>query len=280
MLNNDINRCWHNTGLPDLHGQPSKLLETNVDWIDEILQTWSLEACAFIWTQLGTVAEVPEVGWRTIQRAIDKRGYNKCIACTKTYALKPLKTKHRDWTWEKRNTQTLDDWKKVRFSDEVHFGRGPQRKLQIIQKPGERTCEDCIQEQNKPEEKDKKQKRYHYWATVGWNFKSELIFDEVPGNTNGKMSQCVYIDSILELVVKPWLEVGEDFVLEEDRDSGHGSEKSNIVRDQKDGHNLKYYFNYAHSPDLSPIENCQQVPKQTVGRQPYWDDEITIVAIK
>ena len=34
----------------------------------------------------------------------------------------------------------------LRFLDEVHFGRGPQRKLRIIQKPGERTCKDwwCI----------------------------------------------------------------------------------------------------------------------------------------
>lgn len=56
--------------------------------------------------------------------------------------------------------------------------------------------------------------------------------------------------------------------------------KSNIVRNWKDEHNLKYYFNCANSPDLSPIENCWQVPKQTVGRQPHWDVETTIVAIK
>ena len=248
--------------------------------MDEILQTWGLEARAFTWSQLGTVAEAPEVWWRTIQRAMNKRGYNKCIACTKTYASEPLKAKHRNWTWEKRNIWTLDDWKKVRFSDEVHFGRGPQRKLRIIRKPGELTCEDCIHEQGEPEEKDKKQKWYHCWAAVGWNFKSELVFYEVPGNTNGKMSQRVYIDSILEPVVKPWLEVGEDFVLEEDGDSGHGSGKSNIVRDWENEHNLKYYFNCAHSPNLSPIKNCWQVPKQTVGRQPHWDDEITITAIK
>lgn len=61
---------------------------------------------------------------------------------------------------------------------------------------------------------------------------------------------------------------------------GHGSGKSNIVRNWKDEHNLKYYFSCAHSPDLSPIENCWQVPKQTVVRQPHWDDETTIVAIK
>lgn len=77
----------------------------------------------------------------------------------------------------------------------------------------------------------RKQRRYHCWAAVGWNFKSELVFYGVPGNTTGKMSQCVYIDSILEPVVKPWLEAGEDFVLEEDGDSGHESGKSNIVRD-------------------------------------------------
>lgn len=72
--------------------------------------------------------------------------------------------------------------------------------------------------------KIKKQKRYYCWAAVGYNFKSELIFYEVPGNSNGKMGQRVYIDSILEAVVKPWLEAGEDFVLEED-----------IVRDWKEG---------------------------------------------
>lgn len=64
------------------------------------------------------------------------------------------------------------------------------------------------------------------------------------------MSQRVYIDSILEAVVKPWLEAGEDFVLEED-----------IVRDWKAEHGLKYYFNCPHFPDLSPIENCWQFPQ-------------------
>ena len=104
-------------------------------------------------------------------------------------------------------------------------------KLRIIQKPVERICEDCIQEQDEPEEKDKKQKWYHCWAVVGWNYNSELVFYEVPGNTNGEMSQRVYVDFILEPAVKPWLEAGEDFVLEEDGDSGRGSGKSNIVRD-------------------------------------------------
>lgn len=96
MLNDDTCRRRHNTGLPDPRGRPSKLSETNVDQTDEILQTWGLETRAFTWTQLGTAVDVPEVGWRTIQRAMKKREYSKCIACTKTYASEPLRAKRRD----------------------------------------------------------------------------------------------------------------------------------------------------------------------------------------
>lgn len=95
-----------------------------------------------------------------------------------------------------------------------------------------------------------------------WNFKSELVYYEVPGNKNRKMSQGVYIDSILEPVFKPWLETEEDLVLEKDGDSGQGSRKSNIMRDWKYEHNLKYYFNCAHCPHLSHIKNCWQVSKK------------------
>ena len=85
---------------------------------------------------------------------------------------------------------------------------------------------------------------------MGYNFKSELVFYKMSGNSNRKMSRRVYLDSILEVVVTLWLEAGEDFVLEEDGDFGHGSGKITIVRDWKAEHGLKYYFNCPHSPDL------------------------------
>lgn len=40
---------------------------------------------------------MPEVGWRTIQRAMNKRRYKKCIA----YASEPLKAMRRDLAWGK-----------------------------------------------------------------------------------------------------------------------------------------------------------------------------------
>ena len=45
------------------------------------------------------------------------------------------------------------------------------------------------------------------------------------------MSHEVYINQILEPVVKPWIQSGQDFVLKEDDDSGHGTGSNNIVRD-------------------------------------------------
>ena len=89
------------------------------------------------------------------------------------------------------------------------------------------------------------------------------------------MSQRVYIDSILEPIVKPWIEAKHDFVLEEDGDSGHGPGKSNIVRTWKQNNDLKHYFNCPCSPDLAPIENCWQAPKQYLKKYPHWDDDTT-----
>ena len=77
------------------------------------------------------------------------------------------------------------------------------------------------------------------------------------------MSLQVYINHILEPVVKPWIVQGHDFALEEDGDSWDGKAKNNnIVREWKEENKLEYFSNCASSPDLSPIENCWQPPKQ------------------
>jgi hypothetical protein len=76
---------------------------------------------------------------------------------------------------------------------------------------------------------------------VGYNFKSYIRSYNAPGNTNGKMSQRIYIDQILEPIVNPWIQHGDKFVLE-DGDSGHGPGKNNIVKDWKQENNLNSYF--------------------------------------
>ena len=224
--------------------------------------------------QLGFKAQV-EASEATIQRAMGILQYHKCFACQRGWQ-SPSSKKNRVQFAESMLARypNPEDWDRVRFSDEVHFGWGPQHHLRIIRKPGQRYCVNCIQYSDAPKPKD--EKRFHCWAAVGYDFKSDLTFYEVPGNTNGKMSLQVYINQILEPVVKPWLLEKQDFVLEEDGDSGHGKAKNrNIVRQWKEENNLEYFFNCASSPDLSPIENCWQPPKQHLKKFPHWDDRTT-----
>ena len=60
------------------------------------------------------------------------------------------------------------------------------------------------------------------------------------------MCQKVYIDQILEPIVKSWIDAHYNFVLEEDGDSGYGPGKSNIVYTWKEANGLEFYFN-SHS---------------------------------
>jgi hypothetical protein len=69
------------------------------------------------------------------------------------------------------------------------------------------------------------------------------------------MSFKVYKDHILEPNIKPWLDSSADFVLEEDRDSGLGTGKGNVVHTLKATHRLESYFNYYNYPNSLPNEN-------------------------
>lgn len=87
----------------------------------------------------------------------------------------------------------------------------------------------------------------------------------------------MYRDQILELVVKPQLLKGQDFVLKKDGNSGYGKDHNrNIIQVvQKRKNNLKYIFNFASFLDFSPIENCWLLPKQYLAKYPDWNDYTT-----
>jgi hypothetical protein len=87
---------------------------------------------------------------------------------------------------------------------------------------------------------------------------------QTPSNNNGKKTQAYYRDHILEDIVKPWMEEGRSFILEEDGDSGHGPRGNNIVKSWKEKNGLRHYFNCPGSPDWPPIEKAWRLPKSEV----------------
>ena len=99
-----------------------------------------------------------------------------------------------------------------------------------------------------------------------------MIFYDVSTNKSGKITHQVYVDSILEPVVKPWLEADDEIILEENGNSRHGTGRANLVCKWKQEHSLKSNFNCAQSSDLSPMENFWLIPKSHMRKYSHWDD--------
>ncbi|KFZ17649.1 hypothetical protein V501_01617 [Pseudogymnoascus sp. VKM F-4519 (FW-2642)] len=244
-------RTLHNSPTRvETRGRKPKITPEQLRALDHFLRTHGIEGRRLRWLELAEQVGITGVSARTIAITL---GHSYDYA---SYML--------------RKYPRAEDWRRVRFSDEVHFSLGPEGRVRVLRQPGERYCGDCIQEVNEP--RDSQRNRIHYWAAVGYNFKSNIYFYTTK-NKNGKMTQVDYITQ-LEKAVKPWLERGDDFVLEEDGDSSHGpTNNGNIVQKWKKEHNLKYYFNCAQSPDLLPIENCWQPVKSHTRTFAHWDDE-------
>ena len=74
---------------------------------------------------------------RTIKNALEARGYYKCKACQKSY-LRQANVEKRDVFCGTRQLWTIEDWKQVRFTDEVHFQLESRRAEYIMRKRDER----------------------------------------------------------------------------------------------------------------------------------------------
>ncbi|KAK4097118.1 hypothetical protein N658DRAFT_550311, partial [Parathielavia hyrcaniae] len=153
-----------------------------------------------------------QVSGRTVRRALQELNFRRCIACENEYRSSKSKKKRAEYCRVMlERYPKKENWYRVRFSDESHFGWGPQGKIWVLRRPWERYCPDCLVEKGAPPEKD--MKRLHCWAAVGHDFKSHIVWYNA-SNGNGKMTMEVNRDQILKPIVGEWLRNGESFVLD------------------------------------------------------------------
>ena len=146
--------------------------------MERILENQGLEGRALTWKQLGFKVGL-DVSEATIRRKMGTMDYHKCLACQQGWQSPKSAANRVEYaTVMLQRHSEPEDWDRVRFSNEVHFGWGAQRQLRIIHKPGERYCISCIQHKEEPKAKD--EKRFYCWAAAGYNFKSDIIFYDVP----------------------------------------------------------------------------------------------------
>ncbi|EGP82577.1 uncharacterized protein MYCGRDRAFT_51173 [Zymoseptoria tritici IPO323] len=214
---------------------------------------------------------------RTLRNTMHAAGYHKCKACQKSY-LRAANVDKRKAFCATRLFLTLDYWKSVRFTDEVHFCVEARRAAMVIRNHEERECETCIQFN-----KRNTTSVFHCWAMVGWDFKSELVFY----NKGGNLTQQQYLYRIFKPHIEPvWRQHVADqlpFILEEDNDGSHGtrSTDNDVHRYKMSLQGFLWYANSPQSPDLSVIENVWRILKQRVkSREPTTKDELRCYIIE
>ncbi|KAI9772758.1 MAG: hypothetical protein M1835_006239, partial [Candelina submexicana] len=166
--------------------------------------------------------------WRTLQRPCHRRGYYRCRACWNRYLKPELAERRVAFATEMLATKTLEDWKNVDFSDETHLALCI-RQFWITRMWDERHEPDCQQYKSQCNPTT-----LHYWAAVGWDYKSALIlyWDQVGA---GNMDMDRYIEILesdhLSRVHEARAE-GREIILEEDNDFAHGtrSKKSKVAK--------------------------------------------------
>ncbi|KAL2136146.1 hypothetical protein VTI74DRAFT_5199 [Chaetomium olivicolor] len=255
-------RTFH-SAFADTRGRKKKISDEELAVIKRFIDSNGFDGRTVPWAALLAAAGLDiDVSADTVCRSVKDLNFRMCIACEKRYTSPRLKERRAEYSRVMlERYPNKEDWWHIRFSDECHFGWGPGGKIWVIRRPWERQYPDCLLEKPTPEEKDLR--RVHCWAAVGYEFKSPLVWYDVPGNSNGKMTLQVYRDQILEPIVGEWLRSGcQRFVLEEDNDLGHGTSKRNIVRTWKEDNGLESFFNCASSPDFIPIEKAWQAAKQ------------------
>ena len=209
-----------------------------------------------------------------IWQSLTKRSAHKRIVVVKMTL--PTSVEKERMKFAQAKLQKIDNdpenWKKVRFSDKIHAAFASEGARWIIRKFDTRLRPDNIQRVDQVP--DENRPRKHVWWMVGWNYKSSFHFYTISSNKTGKMTNKKYVE-ILNAMVKPCLEAGEDFILEEDRDGAHGTNApvNGMIRKWKRDNNLKTYFNAPASPDLSVIETCTQSIKQHLRKQAITDEE-------
>ena len=125
----------------EIRGRKNKITGAQVREAEAILQEEALkiEGKRYTWAQLATEfgADVHGDTMRATMRAA--LNYHKCLACVKGWLDEHMAKRRVAYAHNMLQRYPLEqDWHRVRFSDEVHFGYGPEGQIWIIRQPGTR----------------------------------------------------------------------------------------------------------------------------------------------
>jgi transposase len=239
-----------------LTGHPSKLSATDQHAILTQITTGKASNAVQAAKHINTIITTP-VSSETVRRILRKNSF-KAVVKKKKPLLSARHRKARLAFAQKYREWTLEDWKRVIWSDETKINRyGSDGREWVWKQKGVGLIEREVQGTVKYGGGN-----IMVWGCMGWNGVGQLAEIE------GKMDADQYV-SILEDHMLPSLEEsgisGEEVIFQQDNDPKHTSKKA---KKWMEDNNITLLDWPAQSPDISPIEHQWVHLKRELNKYP------------
>ena len=234
----------HRPNLPKSSGgRPSKLTEANVKYAHRLICSGKIDTAVQATKILKTVTNQP-ISAETVRQHLKKIGM-KAVVKAKKPCLEPRHRRERLHFAHRHKDWTVEDWKRVIWSDETKINRkGSDGRKWVWKNKGEGISNRTVQGTVKFGGGS-----VMIWGCMLWDGPGRLC--RIEGMMNGAFYTTI-LDDELQGTIKDYKKKVTKVIFQQDNDPKHTSK---LAEDWFKKHKMEVLIWPAQSPDLNPIEH-------------------------